>query len=617
MNFIITSAPTGEVFEYAISELYRCLRSMDSQLEIGDGGVELSLCLLDGDTSRDSIDISVANGRGYIGGSTPCAVLIAAYRFLYELGCRWTHPGKGGEHIPKRTLDTNITVKVAETASRRHRGVCIEGAVSEEHVLQMIEFLPRVGMNSYFFQFFRPTTFFQRWYEHECNPTLPKDPKTVEEIDDILSRLTSELAKRGLKHHAVGHGWTCVPFGVEGEGWRKLDESTMPSEYFDILAEVNGERKTWNGVPLNTNLCYSKPYVRTRMAEAVADYCEQHPTVSVVHLWLADDTNNNCECKDCRDTRPSDYYVMLLNEVDELLTKRNIDTKVVFLAYVDLLWAPEREVIKNPDRFLMMFAPITRTYSATLREGVESAVTDRRPFERNKLVFPSDVATNISYLDDWRRMFPGSGFIFDYHLMWDHMSDPGYMDISRTMFSDMKDLDLLGLDGMISCQLSRSAFPTGLPIYGMARALWNKNADFDKTADEYFIAEYGSLAVDVRSYLEGLTRLFDPPYMRGERPRVSEEAAARFEQIPAYIDNFLGSHPEISVSSDYEPYASLAHHAENAKLLAALAAARARDEDLVEAREAAVSHIRTIETAVEDRIDVWNYVDNLIGKRLK
>jgi hypothetical protein len=197
------------------------------------------------------------------------------------------------------------------------------------------------------------------------------------------------------------------------------------------------------------------------------------------------------------------------------------------------------------------------------------------------------------------------------------MTDPGYTDVSRTLFADMKDLDLLGLDGMISCQLSRSAYPTGLPIYGMARALWDKNADFEDMADEYFVAEYGDMAADVRAYLEGLTRLFDPNYLRGLHPRESAEHAAQFAKVGAYVDAFLAAHPAITTDSTYEPYASLAHHAASTKLLADLCEARAKGEDIIPAREAALAHIREIEPLIEDRVDLWNYSANLIHGKLK
>lgn len=618
MNIRILARPEGEVAAYAEAELLRCLTLMDPTVAEGDGGLSLTLTLLDSDPTKDTVKIDVKDGQGVIGGANPCALLIATYRFLYELGCRWTHPGKGGELIPARTLCAGeIAVSVNETPARRHRGVCIEGAVSEENVVEMIEFLPRVGMNSYFIQFFRPTVFFQRWYEHWHNPTLTPETKSPEEIDAITARIGGEIAKRGLHYHAVGHGWTCVPFGIEGEGWHMLDESSLPAEYIDLLAELDGERKTWHGVPLNTNLCYSRPEIRTRMAEAVRDYCRDNPAVDTLHLWLADGTNNNCECPACRDTRPADYYVMLLNEVDELLTEAGLDTKVVFLIYVDLLWAPEREVIKNPDRFIMMFAPITRTYSQTLREGAESAVVDRRPFVRNKLQFPADVATNISYLDDWRKMFSGSSFIFDYHLMWDHACDPGYMQSARTLFEDMKDLDLLGLDGMISCQLSRSALPTALPLYGMARALWDKNADFDAVANEYFTAEYGPLAADVRAFLTALSDTFDPRVLRNETPRVDPEAAARIARIPAIVSDFLVAHPEVTVSSEHEPLRALAYHCDIVTMLSMLLCRRAKNEPLTDLQEAIRAYLARIEPEVQHRLDLWNYSANIIGNRAK
>ncbi len=615
MNIKVSSPLAGETIEYAKEELIRCLKAMDEAVILGDGEAEITLLLNGKNADLDSIDISIREGSGYISGANPRAVLIAVYRFLYELGCRWTLPGANGEHIPRRALySKNINVEVSETPSRRHRGICIEGAVSEENVRDMIEYLPRVGMNSYFFQFFRPTTFFDRWYSHLGNPTLGCESKSAEEIDAILARLIGEVNKRGLLRHAVGHGWTCVPFGVEGEGWSKLDCSTLPKEYFDILAEVNGKREPWGGVPLNTNLCYSRADVREKMANAVVDYCRENPDISALHIWLADGSNNNCECPECRKKRPSDFYVMLLNEVDEKLTRERLDTKIVFLIYVDLLWAPETEVINNPDRFIIMFAPITRTYSYTLKKGAEEIAPCRKPFVRNKLEFPSDVGTNIAYLEDWRKSFPGTGFIFDYHLMWDHAYDPGYMEISRTLFDDMKDLDYIGLDGMISCQLSRTGFPTGLPVYGMTRALWDKNSDFDAVADEYFVAEYGEKAGGVRDYLEKITTLFEPKYLRKRYP--SEEHAKQFEAIPGVVADFLAKNPEIVKSSDYEPYASLAYHGEICVLFAKFLAKMARGEDTAEARAALKDCIYKTEMAVQNRLDVWNYIINLIDNRL-
>ena len=621
MYYRLVSRPEGDVAAFAAEELFRYLSAIDPTLAEGEGGMEITLAIGEGDPSSDAIDIEITNGRGSISAVNEGALLIAVYRFLYEIGCRWTHPGEGGESLPRRDFTASpVTVSVHEVPSYQHRGVCIEGALSEENAVEMIDFLPKVGMNSYFIQFFRPSVFFRRWYEHWQNYTLPRVDLSDADIDGIRDRLLDEIRRRGLRYHAVGHGWTCVPFGVPGDTWNPTpdEEANYPAEYLEICAEVDGERKPWKGVTLNTNLCYSRPDVRTAIANAVADYCEKTPDVRALHLWLADGSNNQCECEACAAARPSDYYVMLLNEVDEVLTARGLDTKVVFLTYVDLLWAPEHEVIKNPDRFLLMFAPVSRTYSKTIRESlVEEKDYVTAPYVRNKLAFPRPIGQNATHLREWQKTFPGSGFLFDYHLMWDHARDLGYMTVARTLFEDMKCLDLLGLDGMISCQLSRSAFPTGLPIYGMARALWDKNADFDAVADEYFAAEFGEKAAAVRAYLTEISKRLDPVYLRFEtleptferyeKAQADPKMAASAATVPALVDAFVAANAEMTAPPT-EPWRALAVHAEYTRRLSRLVAARAA-EDMEAAREIAKEtheYLATHEMDVQARMDIWN-----------
>lgn len=162
MNININILTPGQTASFAKEELLRCLALMDPTVTEGKGGLCLTLSAGD-DRKTDTVKIAVTAGKGEIAGSNPVSLLIAAYRFLYELGCRFTLPGKDGEHIPEKTLlPDEITVNVTETASYRHRGVCMEGAVSEENVFDMIDFLPKVGMNSYYVQFRLPRDFFRR-----------------------------------------------------------------------------------------------------------------------------------------------------------------------------------------------------------------------------------------------------------------------------------------------------------------------------------------------------------------------------------------------------------------------------------------------------------------------
>ncbi len=490
------------------------------------------------DPLDDGMYISVENAAGVITGTSPRMVLSAVYRFLNELGCDWVRPGADGEIIPCRKLTLkDIAAQVDEAASYRHRAMCIEGAVSYEHVLNMIDWLPKVAMNGYFIQFRTPFTFFDRWYSHYENPMMKIEPLTREDVRGMHRSIEREIKKRGLLYHATGHGWTCEPFGIAGDEWRSV-EYDIPDDVREKLALVNGKREIWGGVALNTNLCYSRKDVRDTVTDAIVDYCREHSAIDYLHFWLADAKNNTCECPECSKKRPSDFYVMMLNELDEKLTKANLPVKVVFLIYVDLLWAPETEKILNPDRFTMMFAPITRTYTHTFTEGMTGEGKKLTPFVRNKLVMPASVEENMDALKQWQQDFTGDSFDFDYHLMWDHIKDTGYSHNARVLFEDMKNLDKLGLNGMLSCQLQRTALPDSLPLYGMAKALWNKHADFDAVADGYFAAAFGNEGKTARQYLETISDLCCPEYLRAEKPSVSPELKESFEKAAALACDF-------------------------------------------------------------------------------
>ena len=236
----------NDTVNYAADELYRCLKAIDDTLFLDvrsypdyDEGVQGVIWIGESESFAskipvttdkkldDAIYISVENNAGIITGCNPRAVLIAAYRFLREVGVAWVRPTDDGEVIPSFKIDS-LNVSVAEKASYRHRAICIEGATSYEHVLNMIKWIPRVGMSGYFFQFFRPTHFFRIWYDHTYNPYCTPENITRENIDSIVSSLTNEIEKRGLLLHKVGHGWTCEPFGITGDSWEKLADPTIP-----------------------------------------------------------------------------------------------------------------------------------------------------------------------------------------------------------------------------------------------------------------------------------------------------------------------------------------------------------------------------------------------------
>ena len=619
----IRCANDEPVIRFAVEELREYLgRVLDPPVEIApDGdGIRIGLMADFPEIAQpkvadpefdDAIHIDVDGGRGVIAGINPRSVLLAIYRYLTELGCRWVRPGAGGEFVPKRSDLPRVTI--SETPSYRHRGICIEGAVSVEHVLDIIAWMPKVAFNAYFTQFREAHTFFERWYAHEQNPLMEGHPISVERARGYTARAVEEIEKRGLIYHAVGHGWTCEPFGIGGLGWNRVGDD-IPDETRQYLAEVNGRREFWQGYPINTNLCYGNPEVRRIIVQEIAEYAKKHPEVDVLHFWLADGSNNHCECELCRDTRPSDFYVMMLNDLDEQLAKKSLDTRIVFLIYVDLLWPPERERIANPDRFILMFAPITRTYSASF--AATGPIPELPTFERNKLAFPKTVEENVAFLKAWQDRFPGDSFDFDYHLVWDQYNDPGFTQTSRIIYEDMKGLRDLGLRGLMSCQAQRAFFPTGLPMTAMGRALWDRDLDFDALADDHFLSAYGSDGRLCREYLRKLTDLFDPVYMRGEKPAVSEEAAEKLHKVGRLARDFMPAikrNLRLPDECRAQSWIYLKHHARICVLLAKAYEARARDDKAAahEAWEKVKQYVRENESVLHPVFDVFFFIITL------
>ncbi len=570
----------------------------------------------DSDSGRDDeVAIQVGASGGYVAGSNPRSVLLAVYRYLTELGCRWVRPGRTGEYLPYVPFGGDVCLR--ERASYRHRGVCIEGAVSWEHVRDMVEWLPKLGLNAYFIQFRQAQTFFQRWYEHEHNPLLPAADFGPEQAGGLTARLRDEIKRRGLDLHAVGHGWTCEPFGIPGPGWYP-HVGPVPPAAIPHLAQVNGKRELWGGVALNTNLCYGNPDTRSLVAEAVVHYAAEHTSADLIHVWLADGANNHCECDLCRAHRPADLYVRLLNEVDARLTQAGLGARIVFLAYVDLLWPPQRERLANAGRFVLMFAPITRSYSVPFT-AAGGGLARLPAYRRNRLSFPTDPAANISFLRAWQEQFSGESFDFDYHLMWDHYRDPGQLQSAAVLHADIQGLEGLGLDGLISCQVQRVAFPTGLGMTVLGRTLWCRQADLNAIVADHFRSCYGPGGDFVRDWLEALSQLIEPRALREELD--SAQLAACVEGWRAIDAQVAQAEPHIAAGMRTGPpchrhsWELLQYFGAMCRLLgAALVARHTADAPVARAAALALVHwARAHERRLHHVFDVFEFVQVVGG----
>ena len=516
----INKVGTDRTIEFAVKELEKYLRLMNSSENIeilsktpSEEFLNVGICedfdeLLPEVPVKeldDAIYIDAKDGKGIITGTNPRSVLIAVYRLLKELGVKFIRPGTDNEIIPKCDI-TKETVSVCEKASYRHREVCIEGSCSYQHVSDMIDWLPKIAMNGYYIQFMKPYGFFNLWYEHTDNPYREPEPKTPEELDKIHKSIVDEMAERGLIHIAVGHTWNSEPIGIETTFWDKAPEPPAP-EIRKYLAEINGVRDWYHGVPINTNLCYTNPEVKELMANAVVKYVKNNPTVKYIVFWLADAYGNSCECSECKKSTFADIYVSLLNYVDEKLTENNIDIKIIYSPRVKL---PLKERFKNKDRFVLMLCPILRDFSDTYPLEIDDNYDLEIPYfpdnEKNldKIFHP--VCRNVARLKKWQGIFDGDSQVFDYHLMWFHQKDPGYMMVSENLNKDMKALKAIGLNGMNSCQNQRVFFPTALPMVSMAETLWNRDKEFEDIKKEYFTSAFGKDGIKLAELLNTISQ---------------------------------------------------------------------------------------------------------------
>ena len=212
-----------------------------------------------------------------------------------------------------------------------------------------------------------PFTYYN-WYYSHLNNTRYRIPEPVskQQVLQWKRQCEAEISKRGLQFHDIGHGWTAEPFGlVSSDGW-SASEQDLTDEQRECLAMINGKRELFNGIALNTNLCMSNPKVRAIVANDIVNYAKKQKNVSYLHVWLADDKRNHCECEECSKLTPSDYYVMMMNDIDDALTAEGLDTRIVFISYYDTMFPPVEARIKNPKRFSLLYAPFPKAASKIL-----------------------------------------------------------------------------------------------------------------------------------------------------------------------------------------------------------------------------------------------------------
>lgn len=565
----------------------------------------------------DVIHIDTNTDGGILAGSNPRSVLFAVYRYLRLNGCRWLYPGIDGEYIPITPI---VPQKYHKLADHRFRGHCNEGAESQQCMLETIDFFAKQELNVYMIEFDIPFYYYNTYYAHHRNEkNRTPEPVSPDQVLQWKRQCEAEIAKRGLQMHDMGHGWTAEPFGIPStDGW-VATEASLTKEQIGYLAQIDGKRQLFGGVPLNTNVCMSNPKVRAKMVRAIADYAENAQNVSYLHVWLADGRRNHCECDACQKMRPSDFYMMLMNELDEELSARKLDTRIVFIAYVDTLYGPEYVKIQNPQRFSLLYAPIYRSYSSSITE--DSVIPPAPDYVRNHWQSPLSAEENLTFLRQWQENWHGCAFEYEYHFWRYQYLDPGALYFARRVWEDIRSLKIMGLDGVVEDGSQRSFFPNGFCLYVYAETLMDRNCDFDAVARDYFSHIYGEDWQQVLELLQQVSDIFDYPWMAGEASEDPKKGdyyapsrAQKLDKIPALADQakaIAAAHRVMPTRPQTVSMQLLGYYAEYIRCIGSIL----RDKALGNDEAAALAEVAFEEAFGKYEMAIERYFDHYLATR--
>ena len=458
----------------------------------------------------DILHIDTDAQGGIIAGDNARSVLLAVYRYLTINGCRWLYPGVDGEYIPVKDIEP---VKYHKLADVRYRGQCNEGSESQQSMLETIDFSPKIGLNVYMLEFDIPKIYYDWYYTHKSNEdNWEPEPVSAETVLQWKRVCEAEIAKRGLQFHDMGHGWNAEAFGISSlGGWTKDEENPVPEEARQYLALIDGKRDLYKGVALNTNFCMSNPEARRIVTKTVCDYAQQSSNVSYLHVWLADAQKNHCECENCRKKTPSDWYVILLNEIDAELTARGLTNRIGGCIYSETAYEPTCEHLNNPQRFIFILGAITRSYCYSVPK--DPKVEKFTEFVLNKSGRPETMEEHIVRAKRWREFAAAPQIAYEYHF-WKHQHyAPGVLSFARRLYEDVFAYRDNGYGGIIQDGSQRSYFPNGLSYYVYAQTLFDNSVVFEEVVADYMHHAYGQAADLAMEYLETIDRYLPQTYL--------------------------------------------------------------------------------------------------------
>ena len=599
----IVKLRNDHVIDFAAEELKKYLRMMmpeKGEIPIcsapgEEGGFRLGLLEdfsipFEGEDAYfdDVIHVQTDAETGILAGSNPRSVLFAVYRFLKLNGCCFYFPGPAGEKIPLRRIQPTDYHKLAD---HRLRGHTIEGEPSLEQVLSYIDYHAKCELNS--FGLYGIDVYQRRWYIHHMNQAN----RPVEAYDGTVAETQwralyeCECKKRGMILYAGEHGLIpdALQLDVTDRERYRTGEKRIPEKLRPYLAMTDGKRDLYRKDILYTQLCLSNPEARALLADEAAKQAMQTPHIDYMGVTVADGKRNHCECDACCQKRPSDWYVLLLNDIDRRLTDAGCKKKILFSYYQDMKFAPVTERIENPDRFMLQYCPTSRAYISSITEA--SQIPEPLPFRYNDWQETKSAEEDYALFRQWKQMFPGPYSVFEYQFWWSQYRDPGSVILARRIYEDTLAHRCIGTCGCMQDGSNKSFFPNGFAGHIYAETLMNRDVDYEAELEKYYVNLYGDQWQAVYQYLADISEAFCFPYMQGlatEDPAKGEFYApsrvAGLEKVPdlaATIRELEKKHTYDGSRHQWIAWQLLLRHSEYCQGLSEVIKAKCRGQNLL------------------------------------
>lgn len=273
---------------------------------------------------------------------------------------------------------------------------------------------------------------------------------------------------------------------------------------------------------------------------------------------------------------PSDWYVMLMNELDAALTAKALATRIVFISYMDTAWPPLVERIRNPKRFSLLSAPISRSYTQSVPADISGATYT--PYVRNNLTMFPTVAPYIKCAKDWQDVCRVPAMLYEYHFWLAQYLDLGVLDFARVVYDDIQNYHKHGFNGLINDCSQRSFWPCGFAfsIYGQVQ--FDTSLKFEDLLEDYFSHAYGAHWKTVVELLQKIGKCADTHYLNGERSANKEigkhynpavaDALREMPKVAEEYKDFLDAHRSNPYRAQTVAFKLLRYYAEYCERLA-------------------------------------------------